>query len=362
MRSFPTLGRVRPVRAGTVALAAMLLLPLSLTGAPAHAASMINVTTVVTTDVRYSGAVGATVSVIHLCPAQAVLDRSLTRNLNAFSDAQHSPLSREMWPRGMVTRWRVGPATELDSGFEQSVACRESIPAGSRQHTAKVMAISRLWGPTPVGAWLWSQHQARSTWGGHSTISDTQPSTVRVRRMREVLTESAFSEFAFASGDVSGRLPAGRYSEARTRLTVTSRPGRTRELDNVHVPDFTVPRLGGGHLAWSAYRGRSVVVAVGPPARVASAVRRLLQVGAPRQKVIGLVHDLFSKDKFRPTPLPVIERRTGDLPVRVGYAQVPDAWDTAGVIAFVDATGTVIRYLPSDASDAQLKSWIRELR
>jgi hypothetical protein len=149
-------------------------------------------------------------------------------------------------------------------------------------------------------------------------------------------------------------------------------------LDNVHVPSFTVERLGGGELAWADQVGRPVVVAVGTPAQVSAALRRLRPVveAAPSHPtLIGLVVD-STGDKFNPRPVAEIESEVGDVGVPVGYAAVPlsavwfldaagnrgtdTAWDE-GVVAFVDESGAVTQFARPSAPEAQLGEWARAL-
>ena len=149
-------------------------------------------------------------------------------------------------------------------------------------------------------------------------------------------------------------------------------------LDNSTVPDFTVQRLGGGELAWADYRGKPLVLVVGTGPQVSAAVQRLKPVIARNPShppLLGLVTDPKA-DKFNPRPVSDIEAEVGDLGVPVGYAAVPlsavwfldaaanrgnqNAWDE-GVIAFVDASGTVTQFARPSAPDAQLGEWARAL-
>ena len=149
-------------------------------------------------------------------------------------------------------------------------------------------------------------------------------------------------------------------------------------LDNAHVPDFTVERLGGGELTWADYRGRPVVIVVGTVPQVAATVRRLeplLATTPSHPTLLGLVTDPTG-DKFNPRPVADIERETGALPVPIGYAAVPlsavwflDSASNTGVdvgldgcvIAFVDASGAVTRFAVPATPDAQLTESARAL-
>jgi hypothetical protein len=154
--------------------------------------------------------------------------------------------------------------------------------------------------------------------------------------------------------------------------------GGTDAVTNSQVPDFTVERLGGGELRWADYRGKPVVIAVGTVAQVSSALRRLrpqIPSSPSRPIVMGLVIDPTA-DKFHPRPIADIERQAGSVPAPVGYAAVllpavwfldaagntgtQSAWDE-GIIAFVDGSGSVTRFVSASTPDAQLSELTRDL-
>ncbi len=129
--------------------------------------------------------------------------------------------------------------------------------------------------------------------------------------MRDVMSGLLFGDTAFSMGFPVTRIRPGHYTELRVRLATTSRLGRTPEPDNVHVQDFTIPRLGGGDLRWSRYTSGRVLLVAGSVPQTRIALTRLVTIAAAtptRQRVVGLVADLTSKDKFRPTALTAIER------------------------------------------------------
>jgi hypothetical protein len=119
-----------------------------------------------------------------------------------------------------------------------------------------------------------------------------------------------------------------------------------------------------------------VLLAAGSLTQTRTALTRLVKIAAStptHERVVGLVADLIGKDKFRPTPISVIERQAGQLPAPAGYAvapapvvwfydsasntgQVADPFST-GVIAIVD-NGVVRRYLPTTATDADIRKWV----
>ena len=155
-------------------------------------------------------------------------------------------------------------------------------------------------------------------------------------------------------------------------MTAVSKDTEPAEpVKDPHVPDFTVERLGGGKLRWADYAGRPVVVVVGDVPDVVSGIRRVTAVRAgPRPAVIGLVWKPFGS-KEAPAPIGQIEREAGKLPVPVGYAAIPRpaVWflDMAevparpGLIAFVNASGDLVRHLRTDATDAAIADALRSL-
>ncbi len=147
------------------------------------------------------------------------------------------------------------------------------------------------------------------------------------------------------------------------------------QLDNTHVPGFTVARLGGGELTWADHTGKPVVIAVGTLEQVTTAVRRLAPIVAASPSgatLLGLVVEL-DRLKAAPRPIAEVEREAGALPAPVGYAS-PDATSAvwfldsaanvgevtggmdAGVIAFVHSTGDVATYRPVGAPADALRA------
>src|SRR5688572_12168249 len=110
-----------------------------LIGPSAQAASTVSVRTVMYSRVHVTAVaadqssetaprpVGATLSIIYICPEGSDLDRTFLNSLgwarNSTRAAGFRFLSREWWPRGMVTRWRVTSNT-ADGEIWQSIACR----------------------------------------------------------------------------------------------------------------------------------------------------------------------------------------------------------------------------------------------
>jgi hypothetical protein len=138
------------------------------------------------------------------------------------------------------------------------------------------------------------------------------------------------------------------------------------------LPDFTVPRIGGGRLRWADYAGKPVIVVAGDVTQVAPAVRRLAKLtsGGKSPAVIGLIWDPFG-NKEHPTSTEVIKQKAGKLPVPVGYpATYPAVWlqdssgldvSGSGVIGFLDGKGVPAALMGTDAPDTAIRAEIRQL-
>jgi hypothetical protein len=194
--------------------------------APAQAATTIRVRTIVATTVSYGDVVGATISVIQTCPIGASLDVALTRRRTPRTPANFRLLSREFWPRGLVSRWRMtAPMPQRDNAASpsQTVVCVQDLPAGTARHTDRVSVIARLWGPAPFKVWHESSDITSSTWSGRPAPSSVRITRVTTKRM-EAFAGSEEPHAVFAYGGIGlGGFPAGQYAELRLGLAVTSR-------------------------------------------------------------------------------------------------------------------------------------------
>ena len=118
---------------GAFATALTLSAAMGVGATPADAATTVRVRSVVRTQVAVSQASGAIVSIVHVCPFGSDLDRPMTKSLIARTPPSYRLLSRELWPRGMVTRWRqTGPMAQVDNPPlpQQTVACVRSGSPG----------------------------------------------------------------------------------------------------------------------------------------------------------------------------------------------------------------------------------------
>jgi hypothetical protein len=192
---------------------------------PAAAASTVPVRSIVRSQVAVSQAVGATLSIIHVCPSGSVLDRPRTRSLIARTPPGYRLLSRELWPRGMVTRWRVtAPPPVIDNPPlpQQTVACLTNVPAGATRSTAKISVTVRLWGPAPAKAELSSWHDPSATWAGSPARSTIAVRDFTSRRLVYAQAGTDSPDEAFGYGFLLGPYPAGRYAELKVYLAVTA--------------------------------------------------------------------------------------------------------------------------------------------
>jgi len=105
---------------------------------------------------------GAVVSVLQRCPSGSSLDRTATRAVAPRNDAELQStvrlLSRELWPTGMVSRYRVVQAAEVprDDGFGlvNTAVCTGTRAVQATSFTGRASTEVRLWGPVPAGARL----------------------------------------------------------------------------------------------------------------------------------------------------------------------------------------------------------------
>lgn len=216
-----------------------------------------------------------------------------------------------------------------------------------------------------------------SDFRGRGGSDDVEPALRLLPKLRAVGTSRPLGTLPQPStagtrwlDEVCGTMPGAEVSH--------SMEGPADPSANAMVPDFTVERLGGGELRWADYAGKPVVIAVGTVAQVSATVRELqpLVAKAPSHPtLLGLVDDPTG-DKFNPRPVSDIEQEAGHLPATVGYAAVPlsavwfldaasntgtqMAWEE-GIVAFVDGSGSVVRFASASTPPAQLSELARGL-
>ena len=222
-----------------VALAALV----SLLAAPtADAAQIVSVRTVMFSTVQVPPVwvwddegvgtglrpVGATLSIIYICPEGSDLDLPFLKSLDWARNSTRASgfrfLSREWWPRGMVTRWRV--TSNTDGQIRQTIACRERVSAQTNEHISPFSVTLRLWGPVRSSATLHTETGFLVVRGQQYVPHDV----IRLRATKNTLAASArieqFDNDAFyGDGLVTRSYPAGRYAETKFSTGVRT-PGQ----------------------------------------------------------------------------------------------------------------------------------------
>lgn len=142
-----------------LALTAALTATLSISAAPAGAATAapraLTSGHVSVSAVSGSLPVGATVSVLQFCPAGSTLDKAGTgeaaRQVDGTLDRHVRLASRELWPAGTVSRYRVTRAVPADDAVPllNAVLCTSSVAAGATAVSGRAATDLRVWGPAP---------------------------------------------------------------------------------------------------------------------------------------------------------------------------------------------------------------------
>jgi hypothetical protein len=176
------------------------------------------------------------------------------------TDAELQPtvrrISRELWPTGMVTRYRVEQAAEVprDDGFGlvNTAVCTGTRPAQATTLTGRASTEVRLWGPAPSGTRLRSFTLAavsdrpfspdgaagadlpyRTALRALGVSTSRGALTGGVRADQQVDDDDGSGTVA-ATGTTVGALPAGRFvsmlssyaftADLTRRITVTEAP------------------------------------------------------------------------------------------------------------------------------------------
>ena len=140
---------------GAGAVAAGLLVSSVGLAAPGHAASGRTVTSVHASVSAVVGALpaGAGITVIQTCPKGADLDRRATRAVGEAHDPHLRVASREYWPAGVATRYRVRRSVHATEDLALAlgiVVCRVHVGAGAHTVTGRASTDLRVWGPAPT--------------------------------------------------------------------------------------------------------------------------------------------------------------------------------------------------------------------
>lgn len=94
---------------------------------------------------------GAGLSIVQTCPAGSRLDKRTTRRAGEAHTRGLRLASVELWPRGMVTRYRVVHrlAARRPTLVLTAAACRSALPEGSTRVHGRAVVDLRVWGPAP---------------------------------------------------------------------------------------------------------------------------------------------------------------------------------------------------------------------
>ena len=142
-----------------LALTATLTAALGVAAAPAGAAAPARSLTsghISISAVSGSLPVGATISVLQFCPARSTLDKAATRAAEQQADLVLDPhvrlASREFWPAGTVSRYRVTRPVAADSAVPlvNAALCTSTSPAGVTTVSGRAATDLRVWGPAPA--------------------------------------------------------------------------------------------------------------------------------------------------------------------------------------------------------------------
>jgi hypothetical protein len=218
----------------------------------------------VSTHVSFTGfdarvGAGAFVSVIQLCPAGSRLDKAATRAYSARTDAELQStvrrVSRELWPTGMVSRYRVLSAATVpqDDGFGlvNAAVCTGQTSTRATSVSARASTDVRVWGPASAGAQLFSVTLAAVTdrpvgaEGASSTdlpyrtavqaagVTRSRGALAGVRAVQRVNDDDG-SGSVMTTGTALRAVPPGRFLSMRSsyaytadltrRITVTTAP------------------------------------------------------------------------------------------------------------------------------------------
>jgi hypothetical protein len=221
---------------------------------------------VVSTHLSFTGfdegvRAGATVSVVQSCPAGSSLDEAATRSYATRVDAELQStvrrVSRELWPTGMVTRYRVLSVAEVprDDGFGlvNAAICTGRTSSRATSVSGRASTDVRVWGPASAGAQLFSVTLAAVTdrpprpEGASGTdlpyrtavrAAGVQPSRGAldrgVRAVQQVGDDDG-SGTVLTTGTTLRTVPRGRFASMRSSYAYTS--DLTRRITVTNEPE-----------------------------------------------------------------------------------------------------------------------------
>ena len=183
--------------------------------------------------------VGATLSVLQFCPQGSRLDRAATgaaeAQVDALLDGHVRLASREFWPAGTVSRYRVvrrvGPGGAVP--LVNAALCTSTVAAGATTVRGSASTDLRVWGPAPARLGIANATVAVVTddvqadyvfatamrAGGVASSRGSLAGAVRA--VQEVTREGELSAVA-AVGTTSRRVVRGRFLSMRNAYSYVS--------------------------------------------------------------------------------------------------------------------------------------------
>jgi hypothetical protein len=183
--------------------------------------------------------VGATISVLQYCPAGSRLDKAATRTTEAQVDTlldRHVRLaSREFWPAGTVSRYRVVRRVPAGGAVPllNAALCVSTAPAGAKTVSGRAATDLRVWGPAASRLGLVNatvavvtddpdaDHVFATAMAAAGVASSQGSLRGAVRAVQEVTQEEGLSAVA-AVGTTSRRVTRGRFVSMRNTYSYVS--------------------------------------------------------------------------------------------------------------------------------------------
>lgn len=182
---------------------------------------------------------GATISVLQYCPAGSRLDKAATRTAEAQVDTlldRHVRLAtREFWPAGTVSRYRV--VRRVPTGgvvpVLNAALCVSTVPGTATKVSGRAATDLRVWGPAPSRLNLANATVALVTdhpdadyvfataMKAAGVASSKGSMRGAVRAVQEVTEEEGLSAVA-AVGTTSRRVARGRFVSMRNAYSYVS--------------------------------------------------------------------------------------------------------------------------------------------
>ncbi len=183
--------------------------------------------------------VGATVSVLQFCPAGSSLDKAATRTAEQQADLTLDPhvrlASREFWPAGTVSRYRVIRPVAADSAVPlvNAALCTSTAPAGATTVSGRAATDLRVWGPAPSRLQIFNATVAVTTYdpdadhvfatvmkaGGVASSKGSLRGAVAA--VQKASSEGGLSAVA-AVGQTSRRVPRGSFISMKNSYSYVS--------------------------------------------------------------------------------------------------------------------------------------------